>query len=39
VLADHFGWTAAFLTAAGLCALGAAAWLIVDPNKSLVRQD
>jgi ACS family glucarate transporter-like MFS transporter len=39
VLADHFGWTTAFLTAAGLCTLGAAAWLIVNPNKSLVPRD
>lgn len=35
VIAIHFGWTASFLTAAGLCALGAAAWLFVDPNRVL----
>jgi len=35
ILARHFGWTASFLTAAVLCALGAAAWLLVDPNRSL----
>ncbi len=38
-LARHFGWTASFLTAASLCALGAAAWLVVDPNKSLVPRE
>jgi hypothetical protein len=35
-LAKHYGWTAPFLAAAGLCALGAAAWLVVETNKSLV---
>jgi MFS transporter, ACS family, glucarate transporter len=30
-LADHFGWTASFLVAAGFSAAGAAAWLWVDP--------
>jgi MFS transporter, ACS family, glucarate transporter len=35
VIATRFGWTASFLTAAGLCALGAAAWLLVDPNRVL----
>jgi ACS family glucarate transporter-like MFS transporter len=39
VLAHNFGWTASFLTAACLCALGSAAWLVVNPNRSLVRQD
>ncbi len=31
-IADHFGWTPSFLVAAGLCAVGAAVWLLVDPN-------
>ncbi|MGE5644240.1 MAG: MFS transporter [Acidobacteriota bacterium] len=31
-IAVHFGWTASFLVAAALCAIGAAAWLLVDPN-------
>jgi len=34
-IADRFGWTASFLVAAALCALGALAWLAVDPNASL----
>jgi len=39
VLAERFGWTTAFLTAAGLCALGAVLWLTVNPNKTLVQPD
>jgi ACS family glucarate transporter-like MFS transporter len=35
-IATRFGWTASFLAAAGLCLLGAASWLIVDPTKALV---
>lgn len=31
LIAAHYGWTASFLTAAVLCAVGAAAWLVVDP--------
>jgi ACS family glucarate transporter-like MFS transporter len=34
-IADHFGWTASFLVAAVLCALGALAWLVVDPEQVL----
>jgi MFS transporter, ACS family, glucarate transporter len=34
-IATRFGWTASFLVAAGLCVLGAAAWTIVDPERSL----
>jgi len=34
-LARHFGWTSPFLAAATLCALGGAAWLTVNPDKSL----
>lgn len=32
VIANHFGWTTSFLVAAGLCVLGALAWLLVDPE-------
>jgi ACS family glucarate transporter-like MFS transporter len=32
-IAEHWGWTASFMTAAALCALGAAAWLAVQPGK------
>jgi ACS family glucarate transporter-like MFS transporter len=35
VIAKHFGWTASFLVAAALCLLGAAAWMIVDPERTL----
>lgn len=35
-IAAHFGWTMSFLMAAGLCLLGAAAWLLVDPRRSLI---
>jgi MFS transporter, ACS family, glucarate transporter len=35
LIAMHFGWTAAFLTAAALCITGAALWLAVDPDCSL----
>jgi ACS family glucarate transporter-like MFS transporter len=28
-IARHYGWTASFLVAAGLCVIGAAAWLLV----------
>lgn len=34
-IAAHFGWTMSFLVAAGLCLLGAAAWLLVDPRRGL----
>jgi MFS transporter, ACS family, glucarate transporter len=34
-IADHFGWTASFLTAAVLCFVGAASWLLVDPSRTL----
>jgi ACS family glucarate transporter-like MFS transporter len=36
-IADRFGWTASFLVAAALCALGSLAWLAVDPHASLER--
>ncbi len=31
-IADRLGWTASFLVAAALAAVGAAAWAFVDPN-------
>jgi len=34
-IASWFGWTASFLVAAGLCGLGAIAWLFVDPRRVL----
>jgi len=34
-IAAHFGWTMSFVVAAGLCVLGAGAWLLVDPRRSL----
>lgn len=36
VIAKQFGWTASFLVAAGLCVIGALAWLMVDPERQLV---
>jgi MFS transporter, ACS family, glucarate transporter len=38
-IADRFGWTASFLMAAALCGIGSAAWLVVDPNRSLSSSD
>jgi ACS family glucarate transporter-like MFS transporter len=35
-IAERYGWTMSFLVAAALCALGAFAWLFIDPRKSLV---
>jgi MFS transporter, ACS family, glucarate transporter len=34
-IAERFGWTASFLTAAALCFVGAASWLLVDPSRTL----
>jgi MFS transporter, ACS family, glucarate transporter len=34
-IAARFGWTTSFLVAAGLCFVGAASWLIVDPTRQL----
>ena len=31
-LATRFSWTTSFLVASGLCVIGAASWLIVDPS-------
>jgi MFS transporter, ACS family, glucarate transporter len=36
-IGGHYGWTASFLVAAGLCLLGGMAWLVVDPQKTLAR--
>ena len=36
IIAAQFGWTSSFTTAAFLCALGALAWIFVDPEESLV---
>ena len=35
LLASHFGWEASFLAATLLAALGALAWLVVDPDARL----
>lgn len=35
-IAARYGWTMSFLVAAALCAIGACAWLVIDPRKSLV---
>ncbi len=34
-IANWFGWTAAFLVAAGLCVLGAVAWTFIDPERTI----
>jgi ACS family glucarate transporter-like MFS transporter len=36
MIAARLRWEASFFVAAALCALGGAAWLVVDPNHSLV---
>jgi ACS family glucarate transporter-like MFS transporter len=36
VIAGHLGWTYAFIVAAVLSALGALAWLVVDPSRNLI---
>ena len=38
-IASHFGWTAAFLVAAGLALLGAVAWLFVNPEARLSEEE
>lgn len=37
LIAAHFGWTASFLTAAAMAALGALSWLAVDPNARIAQ--
>jgi ACS family glucarate transporter-like MFS transporter len=34
-IASRYGWTASFLVAAGLCALGSLAWFFVNPERRL----
>jgi len=34
-IAERFGWTTSFLVAAGVCLLGALAWILVNPDKSI----
>ncbi len=34
-IAHRFGWTESFLVAAALCAIGAVAWLLVNPNRAI----
>jgi MFS transporter, ACS family, glucarate transporter len=36
-IAVHYGWTASFLVAAGLCVAGALSWLAVDPLNTLAQ--
>jgi len=36
LIAAHFGWQMSFFVAALLAVLGALAWLIVDPKRSLL---
>ncbi len=38
-IAARFGWTASFLVAAGLCAIGSVLWLWVDPSRKLFATD
>ena len=35
-IASRLGWTTSFLVAAGLCAVGALAWIFVNPERSLI---
>jgi ACS family glucarate transporter-like MFS transporter len=36
LIAAHFGWQMSFFVAAFLALVGALAWLVVDPNRSLL---
>jgi ACS family glucarate transporter-like MFS transporter len=36
VIAAHFGWNASFETAAAIAALGAIAWLAIDPKRDVL---
>ena len=38
-VAEHFGWTASFLLAAGFAICGSLAWLAVDPSRGLALTD
>ena len=35
-IANRYGWTASFLTAAALCGVGSLLWLFVDPDRKLI---
>ena len=35
-IASQFGWTAAFITAAAVAVIGAAAWMVVEPERPLL---
>ncbi len=37
-IANHLGWNASFLVAAGLCACGALAWLMVQPDQKPIEE-
>jgi ACS family glucarate transporter-like MFS transporter len=39
LIAKHFGWSAPFLVAAGLCVLASLAWFTVDLNRAISRPD
>lgn len=36
-IADQFGWTASFLTAAALCVIGALSWAPVNPDRPIAQ--
>ena len=36
-IAGAYGWTASFLVAAVLCALGGLAWLVVSPERTIAQ--
>ena len=36
VIEAHFGWNASFSTAAAIAALGALAWLVIDPKRDVL---
>jgi ACS family glucarate transporter-like MFS transporter len=39
LIASRFGWGASFGVAALLCGTGALAWLLVDPNRQITREE
>ena len=38
LIAQHFGWTASFMAAAALSVVGALSWLLVNPDRPVVRR-
>ena len=38
-IADQFGWTASFLTAAALCIVGALSWVPVNPDRPIAQPE